>query len=375
MSRWLIVSGSANALARSCVAAGWTCDVVDGYGDADTAAHAGRIARAGLRHGSFGSDLPGVIAGMKGNWAGIVTGSGFEARPSLLDALAAFAPLAGNGARTTRHCKAPATFADLMTQSGVRHAPVAVDGHAAAGWLVKRTGGCGGAHVRAARGGERIRRGHHAQLRIAGMPASALFLADGERARIVGVSRQWPGSEAGPYAWAEAISDLALPDTMRGALARDIDAITRQFGLRGLNGVDLVIGDGHHVVIEINPRPTATMPLYEGRVVGGLFAAHVAACEGRLDEVDMTGAGGTLGLRVVYAPRDLIVGDDVEWPAWCTDLPASGSRIRRATPLCTVHASAIDGTGAGALLAAREREVLGMTGLRAGQMKTRTVFS
>jgi predicted ATP-grasp superfamily ATP-dependent carboligase len=288
VSHWLIVAGSARALARSCVDAGWRCDVIDPFADCDTARLAHRLERGALSGDHFDQRLPPLVRSMAGGWCGIVAGSGFEAVPSMLDELDSIAPVFGNDATTVARCKAPMNLAETAHRAGVRCAEVDISGPVAGDdWLMKPIGGCGGIGVRAARAGEQIAEGWFAQRRIDGVPASVLFLADGHDARIVGVTRQYPGSVAGPYAWCEAVSDLPLSAAQHARLARDVAALTQQFGLRGLNGADLVFDGEHAVLIEINPRPTATMMLYEQRVAGGLFAAHVAACEGRLDEVGL----------------------------------------------------------------------------------------
>ena len=371
MSHWLIVAGSARALARACVDAGWSCDVIDPFADSDTAPLARRLERGTLSGGHFDERLPALVRSMAGDWRGIVAGSGFEAVPSMLDELAAIAPLYGNDAVTVARCKAPIDLAETARRAGIRCAEVDMSGPVAGdNWLMKPIGGCGGIRVRAARAGEAIAEGWFAQRRIDGVPASVLFLADGHDARIVGVTRQYPGSVAGPFAWCEAVSDLPLSAAQHARLARDVAALTQQFGLRGLNGADLVFDGKHAVLIEINPRPTATMMLYEQRVAGGLFAAHVAACEGRLDEVGLLAGDEVHGLRVVYAPDTLRIGDDAAWPAWSADRPPAGNTTARAMPLCTVLATGRDGADVSRLLRQRERQLLDTPGLFAGQMTT-----
>ncbi len=382
MSHWLIVAGSARPLAQACVDAGMSCDVIDPWGDADTRALARRHARAAIGEDGFETALSGLIGRMRREhgWDGIIAGSGFEARPDALTALAAFAPVLGNDAATVARCKDPRAVAEAARAAGLRSPDIRLhDGPDAipdSGWLVKPLGGCGGLGIRHARTGEAVPAGHYGQRCVAGQPASVLFLADGRQARIVGVSRQTPGSLAGPYAWCEATGDLPCDRSVSARLERSLDRLSAAFGLRGLNGIDLVMdADGEPVLIEINPRPTATMMLYGHRVAGGLFAAHIAACRGRLTDVNPV-AGAVKGLRVVYAPLDMTVGDDMRWPRWCGDRPAAGSVVPRAAPLCTVHAEAGDGAAASRLLKQREGKVLDMFGVHpdTGQMMT-TVFS
>lgn len=372
MSHWLIVAGSARALARSCVDASWRCDVIDPFVDSDTAGLACRLERGTLCGDRFDERLPALIRSMAGDWRGIVVGSGFEAIPWMLDELNEIAPVFGNDVATVARCKAPADFTAGSRRARVRCAEVVTAGSVAddGDWLMKPIGGCGGISVREAGRGEPIAEGWFAQRRIDGVPASVLFLADGQNARIVGVSRQQPGSVAGPYAWCEAVSDLPLSPEQHARLARDVAALTQQFGLRGLNGADLVFEGQQAVLIEINPRPTATMMLYERRVAGGLFAAHVAACEGRLDDVELHPGDEVHGLRVVYAPDTLRISGDAAWPAWAADRPLAGSTTARAMPLCTVLAAGRDGSDVSRLLRQRERQLLDTPGLFAGQMTT-----
>ncbi len=61
--------------------------------------------------------------------------------------------------------------------------------------------------------------------------------------------------------------------------------LTQEFGLRGVNGIDLVIPDdlGVHL-IEVNPRYTASMELVERAYGLNIFALHLEALAGRLPE-------------------------------------------------------------------------------------------
>ena len=68
--------------------------------------------------------------------------------------------------------------------------------------------------------------------------------------------------------------------------------------------------------------------------------------------------GARHGLRVVYAPHDLVIGDGVRWPGGCTDLPAVGSLIAKATPVCTAHAAGHDENSVRTQLQQRHEEVL-----------------
>lgn len=378
MAHWLIVSGAARALAQSCVDAGMRCDVIDPWGDADLQAIATRYRHCPLDGANFGDELLAHVKAMAAGvqWDGIVTGSGFEGHAGLLDRLNEVAPVIGNDASTVERCKSPDTFALAVSRAGLRVAEVRARGELPAGWLVKPLGGCGGLGVRRARTGETVPLGCYGQRHVAGRSASVLFLADGQSARVVGVNLQHPGSVAGPFAWCEAIGDLSVDARQEEQLLTGIDALVADLGLRGLNGIDFVFDEaGDPVVVEINPRPTATMMLYADRVDGGLFAAHLEACAGRLVPVARRAAQTVRGLRVVYARLARTVAPAVRWPAWASDLPQSGTVVPAGAPLCTVHASGADGDEVSALLRQRENVVQDMSGLHVEAGQTTTVFS
>ena len=111
-----------------------------------------------------------------------------------------------------------------------------------------------------------------------------------------------------------------------GALAR---AVAEEFGVVGVNGIDFVARDGVPYAIEVNPRWCASMELVERAYGLSVFGAHAAACaDGVLPEFDLARArrgAAAVGKAVVFARRDVAVGDTREWLGRC-------QRPRRATP-------------------------------------------
>ncbi|MGH8630643.1 MAG: ATP-grasp domain-containing protein, partial [Burkholderiales bacterium] len=122
-------------------------------------------------------------------------------------------------------------------------------------------------------------------------------------------------------------------------------------GLTGLNGIDFVLDGDTPYVLEINPRPTATVDLYDADVHGGMFCAHLRACRGELPVVNTTAQ--SRAHAIVYARGTVRIPPSVDWPDWCTDLPQAGSTISAAAPVCSVHASAESSEAARALVLAR----------------------
>jgi predicted ATP-grasp superfamily ATP-dependent carboligase len=135
----------------------------------------------------------------------------------------------------------------------------------------------------------------------------------------------------------------APDDTLLGAIAA-AQALTRGFGLRGINGIDFIARNGTAVVIEVNPRWTAAVELVERSLGLSLFAAHAAAVEGSLPQLPRSGEG-VFGKAVVFAPSDCVVPVTDSWLADTTlaDVPSSGTAMPRGAPICTVFASAASG--------------------------------
>jgi predicted ATP-grasp superfamily ATP-dependent carboligase len=131
-----------------------------------------------------------------------------------------------------------------------------------------------------------------------------------------------------------------LLDRMRAIAA----AATEAFGLVGVNGIDFVLREGEPYVLEINPRYAASMELVErsGRI--SVFEAHVAGCGGALPAFDAAPLPEVLGKAVLYARRDLTVGDSGRFLLRddVRDVPFPGERIPRGHPVCTVFARGAD---------------------------------
>jgi predicted ATP-grasp superfamily ATP-dependent carboligase len=214
------------------------------------------------------------------------------------------------------------------------------------------------------------RTGIHYQRLAPGEPMSALFLADGRRSRLLGVNRQIVrrlGSR--PFVFRGCIGPMPATPALWGALQGIVDALTSNFGLRGLNGLDFLLDDGRLAVLELNPRPPAGMALYRDALAGGLIRAHLAASlggglpQGGLRQPVMRTGGATTpvvrGFEVVFARArhhvDAAAADALARRSWCHDLPQRGSRLARGDPVCTVSAAGGTVADVQALLSRRRR--------------------
>jgi predicted ATP-grasp superfamily ATP-dependent carboligase len=120
------------------------------------------------------------------------------------------------------------------------------------------------------------------------------------------------------------------------------EAVTEAFGLWGLNGLDFIARDGVPLPIEVNPRYSASMELLERATDCSLFALHVDACDGLLPAPRGLPAR-VHGKAIVFARRDIVVGDPRAWLAPAiADVPHPGEPIGRGRPICTLLAEGED---------------------------------
>lgn len=354
---------SVRALAQTAVRAGFAPCAIDGFADRDTRmACAGRALRLPLRGlVPDWTQLDAAIREMRHRhapegFAGAVAGSGLEGCPELLDMLAVHAPPANAAKEAVQAVATPARWFALLDAIGAPYPEVGAGGTAPGpGWLVKRAGGSGGIQVRIWRAGRATGPGDYLQRRAAGRPASALFLAAAGRARILGWQRQLlaPTAER-PFRYGGVMQDDSLPAAVRAAIAEIIAKLARHLPLRGLCGLDFLVDGDEIRVLELNPRPTASLALHPAL---DIFALHLDACAGRLPDGLPVDAGPRRGEAVVYAQRPLRLPADFPWPAGAADIPAGAAEIPAGAPVCSLHAAAASTRGLARALDDRRQRI------------------
>jgi predicted ATP-grasp superfamily ATP-dependent carboligase len=364
----LIAAVSGRALAASARRAGFVPLVADCFGDDDTLALAQAHARLRLDT-ARGIDPEELLQALERLAAqhrplGFVYGTGFEDRPKLLGRIARRWRLLGNAPETIARLKHPGSFAALCRECGVAHPHTRVDRPTdMAGWVAKRMGGAGGTHVHS-----RIDRkeGHgttYYQRRVAGSPVSALVLGDGRAALVLGFSAQWASPREGrPFRYGGAVRPAMLPAQLSAALTGAVERLASALPLIGLNSFDFLVEDGAFRLLEINPRPGATLDIFEPSE-GSLLGLHVASCEGALPE-QAPNLPGAAAACIVYADRDVGSVPGMDWPAWAADRQSAASSVRTGDPLCTVLARAPTAAEAAELVKQRAAAILAMLDAR-----------
>jgi uncharacterized protein len=377
----LIAAISGRALAQSARRGGYRPLVADFFGDQDTVA-------AALAHvrmdGDFarGFSEPELMAALERlaaqhTPAGLVCGTGFEDRPHLLAQLAPRWRLYGNDAGTVARVKDPETFAAICCRCGIPHPKIALQPPARDGFVAKRRGGSGGTHVvHASQSG--IHGDIYYQERVPGRAVSALLLANGVSAIVVGLSGQWVSpTPRQPFRYGGAARPADIAPGVAARIENAACRLAAALSLTGLNSADFMVDGDDFWIVEVNPRPGATVDIFEtqGVEAGGpsLFWLHMAACAGSLID-KAPHLDGARASAICYAGWNMTTPERFAWPAWCADLPNASLAITAGEPLCTVRADAATATDAKALLNERLALVHAWTNVwRQDLMRTETL--
>lgn len=360
----LIASASGRALAQSARRGGYLPLVADFFADQDTAALAHDLVclEHGLARGMQADSLLAAFEalGRSRQPIGVVCGTGFEDRPQLLARIGARWRLLGNDAQTVTMVKDPRAFASLCHDLGIPHPDTILLPPAEPnGWLAKRKGGAGGSHIVRANAHDFAGEAFYFQRAVPGRPISALFLADRRRAIILGFSTQWASPTAlRPFRYGGAVRPAALAPQVADALADVVHRVMQAIPLVGLNSADFLVDGKEFRLLEINPRPGATLDVFEP-AEGSLFALHVAACEGGLGDAPPR-LDGAFAAATVYAESDIVALPATTWPDWAADRSVPGTAFKAGDPLCTVTAAAATAAAAKARVDERVKLVLAM---------------
>lgn len=347
----VVVALSARMLAEAAARDGFEVVALDLFGDVDTCEASSRWFPIG--EASYleidGERLLGRLSALarRSGVLGWVAGSGFEGHTEWLARGTECLPLIGNDAATVAAVRNPSRFFGVLDEAGIGHPPVHHGAAPGGGWLQKDAGGCGGWQVRrAAEGDTALSPRHYFQQELPGRPMSATLVANQVEAQVIGFNEQMVRPVAGrPYVFSGVVGPVPLPLPAQREVERAAQVLTRAFGLRGLASLDFLLNGEQVAVLEINPRPPASMALYAD---GGLMAAHVAACRHAALPPRPGREGRPLvrGHEIVYAGRSLRLDERAAsrlaaWPE-AHDLPCAGGCFEPGDPLCSLSATGAD---------------------------------
>jgi len=356
--RILIAGLSTRAIAESAARGGHQVITLDYFGDRDQRALVENYAL------SRDFDLPFSAEGLLQashhlDFGAVVYTSNLENHPEVVAELAQGRLLLGNAPAVLRRVRDWRTLRSFCLEAGIPCPTTLLHGEeketdSTVRWLRKPVRSGGGHGIRPWAGGV-LDEDHILQAHINGRPASVAFVADGQRSVVIGLTEQLIGQEplgARGYTWCGNILPLALQPAEGAVVLERVErmaaSLTSRFGLRGVNGLDLVVADGpndrpHPVLVEVNPRYTASMELVERAYGLNVFSLHLEAMAGRLPNFSLAervqSPGPCFGKGIVYAGQTVTIPETRGWTELGRrDIPFPGERIEAGHPVCTVLA-------------------------------------
>lgn len=212
---------------------------------------------------------------------------------------------------------------------------------------IRSAGGLGIQHWH----GEELGSGRYLQEFVEGQSVSGVFVIRDDGFQLIGVSQQLVGEpwlHAPAFHYCGSIGPLA-DSKCHGECWRQIGKMLRAAELRGIVGVDAILRGDDVVVIEINPRYTASVEVFELALGKPLLTEHFrsfgiafpinTACKA---------PQRIIGKAVYFAPFDMYFPVNGPWDAvlvemfdpWTiptfADIPAAGLRFHRGDPVISV---------------------------------------
>jgi len=268
--------------------------------------------------------------------ADVIYGSGFEYHPESLFYLHSRLNILGNDPDTFVRLYNKQTFFSVLDQLGVFYPDVSFNAPDQEGnWLIKPMRGQGGLGIKHYRQNDAPTSSVYWQKYQQGSQHSVLFLANGHAMQIIGFNTQWTAiaNHAERFVFSGVINGAALSNNQEMQFTNSLSKLVAMFKLKGLNSLDFIQSGNKSYVLEINPRPSASLSVYDG----DWLSAHILASRGFLSD-QLPVQTGYKGYQIVYAGQDVMIPEHFEWPDGCMDLPLSGAIINSGQPICSIIA-------------------------------------
>jgi len=341
---------------KAAVAAGYDVIAIDCYVDAETESLATITHRVDFKDEQLCAEqVFGFLSTLAlDDICGFCYGAGFEKQAQALKEIASMLTVIGNSAAVVECCKNPQDFFACCQRLGVAYPETSLKRPTKPeGWLQKTVGGSGGSHIKAL--DQRVKVQTEAvyfQRNQKGLPVSCLFLVSnsaGEPAvQVVGFNEQWVSQYGkNAFCYSGAVSNVELNEKITARFTKVIKQLASDLGLTGLNSCDAICDRDDMLILEVNPRLSASLALYP-EYQSDLLQAHITG-----QQAALATSAVSVAHQVIYASQTVTIRPNVVWPAWAADLPKTAESFTEGMPICTVTAQADTAAEAKRMLHAR----------------------
>jgi predicted ATP-grasp superfamily ATP-dependent carboligase len=353
--RLLILGASVRAAALSAAAAGYEVIAADQFADRDL-----REICPNARPVKYPEGLLEFAMTVE-PCAWMYTGA-LENYPEIVGKISERHELLGNGAEVLRRVRGRKNL-EWFAQVWLHEFPDSTVGNPIQSkkWLVKREASGGGLGIRVWDGTEQLRPGEYFQEWIEGRCGSAGFIADSQRVQFMFATEELSNAAfltAPPFLYQGNwfFSSMFPESLINEDIIRLGTESAAHFGLQGLFGIDFVTRNNEIWFLEINPRYTASMELFEKWSGKSLFEAQALSREATRNTLHTQalspglsdGKGyrkAALAKGILYASSDGFITDRMSDRLWAmrreldlADLPMGESAIGKGHPVLTIFA-------------------------------------
>ena len=330
----MMIANSARMLAQAADTEGYQVLAIDCYGDCDTRFFAEEVST--IPNMALKNLLPAMASFLEHySITGVVYGSGFENYPESLAYLCENNLVYGNKPSVFNRLQNKPEFISFLSTKNIPYPEVAFTAPDPTGhWLSKPMRSLGGSGIMRFYGNETIEPGAYWQRYQIGSVHSLLFLANGDRVQTIGFNRQWHTAinSQEEFVFAGIINHTYLSQCQK-ILVRDwVTVLVSEYRLSGLNSLDFIVSAEGMYVLEINPRPTAAMQLFDS----SLLSRHFLACQGKLLQSAML-TRDYCAYQILFSKEKKVeIPEGFAWPGNVMDYPQGGSIINPGQPICSM---------------------------------------
>ncbi len=307
----LIVGASTRAAAESAASAGFEVYAIDRFGDTDL-----RDVAWATVIGNWDDDAKVLdAAAMMPAAPWLYTGA-MENRPALIETLSSTRPLLGCPPEVALAVREPIQLADRLRKAGFRVPNARRDSTGLprdGSWLQKPLASGGGLGIQRLVPGIAEDGRTWFQEWIGGRGASAVWLAGPNRSILVGVTRQVSEWTASGCEYTSSIGPITAPVEDREKLERLGEFLRIEFGLIGLYGADFIRRGREWYLVEVNPRPTASVEIHEWAHGRSLIEAQVRCCQGEAPDAPRSPPSIFAAKHVVRSPVLIDIPPNPDW--------------------------------------------------------------
>jgi uncharacterized protein len=358
LSMKILVAGvSVRAMVESAIHSGYSVLALDAFGDRDLRALAETHSLHRDVHVRYGAEEL-FSASRRLAFDAVVYISDMENHPEILSRWALDCRILGNPPQVVKSVRNGALLFTKLRSAGFSAPETVFCGDELEidpkrRWLIKPLLSGGGHSIAFLQKARLPDSQYMLQEFLPGKPCSISFIANGRECVVIGITEQLVGLRVlGSQGFRYCGSILPCPEAIDPEVGKRIldqarllaAFLTKEFGLTGANGIDVMLDGDFITLIEVNPRYSASMELIERAYGLPIFDLHVKALlDGTLPDFLLEEQWircDFFGKAILFAEREIGAPDTQDWHSRnLHDIPDSMERLPKGGPICTIIAA------------------------------------